>query len=178
MKNMEKSKQEETKNRGIKNYFILGIIFLVTIFVTLYFCNWYNVYNEYAMETPVIRGTLFELIPDEIDHYIQENPTAILYFCTSKSLDCRNYEADLKKIVEKKELQDAIVYVNLTDVSLSSFTKTFNHSYPYKISLKNNYPAIVMFEDGKIRAILQGEKKKKLTISKTKQFIELNMIGE
>ena len=178
MRNIEKRKQEEIQKKSIKNYFILAILFLATIFITLYFCNWYNVYSEYAMETPIIRGTLFELIPDEIDHYIQENPTTVLYLCTSKSLDCRNYESALKKVVEKKELQDSIVYVNLTDVSLSRFTNFFNDSYPYKISLKNNYPAIVMFEEGKVRAILQGENKEKLTISKTKQFIELNKIGE
>ena len=178
MKNKKNLKSNDAQKKGIKNYFILIVIFLVVIFVTLYFCNWYNVYNEYAMETPVIRGTLFELIPDEIDHYVQENPTTILYLCTSKSLECRNYESDLKKIVEKRELQDDIVYVNLTDVSLSQFTHSFNESYPYKISLKNNYPAIVMFEDGKVRAVLQGDGEEKLTIAKTRQFIELNKIGE
>ena len=85
MKNKKNLKSNDEQKKGIKNYFILIAIFLVVIFITLYFCNWYNVYNEYAMETPVIRGTLFELIPDEIDHYVQENPTTILYLCTSKS---------------------------------------------------------------------------------------------
>ena len=47
-----------------------------------------------------------------------------------------------------------------------------------KVKLTKNYPAIVLFEDNEIKYILQGKKEEPLTITKTKQFIDLNKIGE
>ena len=60
----------------------------------------------------------------------------------------------------------------------NTIVKNFNTKYNFKIALTTNYPAIVIFEDGKIVSILQGTTDEELTISKTKQFIEINKIGE
>ena len=171
---MEKT---ELRKIPIKNYIILGVIFIIGIAIIGYLCNWYKVYDEYQRETPVIRGTLSEITAEEINHYVLDNPTTIFYMCTSKDFSCRNYEKDLKKLIESKELQNNIIYVNLTNVDINSFVDDFNNTYNYKKKLTTNYPALVIFEDGKIISILQGNKEKKLTVSKTKQFIELNNIG-
>ena len=52
----------------------------------------------------------------------------------------------------------------------------FNTQYPYRISLTENYPALVVFEDGEIRGILQERKNERLSISETEQFIEMQQI--
>ena len=174
--NEKKEKQESKKT--IKNYIILVIIFALGIGIILYLCNWYQVYDDYQKQTPVIRGTLSEITSEELEHYVMENPTTIIYMCTSSNMNCRNYEKDLKKLVEQNNLQDAIVYLNLSDVDSKSFIEMFNTKYPYKVKLTENYPALVMIEDGKVRNLLQGKEEEKLTISKTKQFIEINKIGE
>ena len=82
-----------TKKR-IKNFIILGAIFLLGIGLTLYICNCYQVYDEYQKQTPVIRGTLSEITSEELDHYLMENPTTTIYMCTSSSDTCRNYEKE------------------------------------------------------------------------------------
>ena len=107
-----------------------------------------------------------------------ENPTSVIYMCTASDESCRDYERDLKRLVEKKELQERIIYVNLSDVDSFEFVDKFNARYPYRVSLKQNYPAFVAFEDGEIRSILQADKNDELTISETEQFIELNQIEE
>ena len=169
--------KKELKKIPIKNYIILGIIFIIGIAIIGYSCNWYKIYDEYQRETPVIRGTLSEITSEEIDHYILDNPTTIFYMCTSQDFDCSNYEKDLKKLIESKELQNNIIYVNLSNVDINSFVENFNNTYKYKKKLTTNYPALVIFEDGEVSSILQGSNDKKLTVSKTKQFIELNNIG-
>lgn len=166
------------KKEKIKKYLILLLIFVAGIGITLYLCNLYHVYDEYQKQTPVIRGTLSEITSEELDHYLQENPTSVLYLCTSSETVCRNFEKEFKKLIEKQSLQEYIVYLNLSDVNQSEFVQKFNETYPSKKELTTNYPALIYIEDGKLKHLIQGSKNKPLTITKTKQFIELNSIGE
>ena len=163
---------------SIKNYFILAIIFTIGIIITLYLCNVYNVYEESKLQIPVIRGTLSEIKPEELEHYISENPTAIIYMCVASDEGCRTYEKNLKKLVKREELQEKLVYLNLSETNSKEFIDSLNNKYQYKIKVTDNYPVIVMFDDGKITNILQAKENEKLTITKTQQFIDLHIIGE
>ena len=169
---------KEKRKGGLKNYLILAAIFLAGIGVTFYLCNMYKVYDEYQKQTPVIRDTLSEITYDELEHYILENPTTVIYMCTSSEMVCRNYEKGFKKLIKSKELQDEIVYLNLSNLDQEKFIEEFNSNYNFKVKLTTYYPAIAVFEDGKITSILQGNAEEKLTVVKTKQFIEIHKIGE
>lgn len=170
------AKTEEMREIPTKNYIILAILFIAVVMLVLYLCNLYLVYDAHQRNIPVIRDTLFEIQPDEVEHYVMENPTTVFYMCTASNENCRDYEKDFKKLILKDELQSAIVYVNLSDVDQDEFADTFNAKYPYKVSLKTNYPALVVFEDGEISSLLQAASGEKLTISDTSQFIKLNKI--
>ena len=160
-------KKEETRKIGIKNYLILALIFIITTIITLYLCNVYNVYQESKKQVPVIRGVLSEITSEELEHYISENPTVMMYMCTASNQACRDYE---EKFI--------IVYLNLTDEEVNDFSNKFNSVYTKNLKLKNNYPALVIFEEGKVTHLLQAKEKEKLTITKTKQFMDLHKIGE
>ena len=175
---MKTTEKKQLRTIAIKNYFILGLIFFAATTLTLYLCDVYRVYDEEKKQVPVIRGTLSEIITEELDHYVLENPTTIIYMCTASDSKCRNYEKDLKKFVQKEELQESIVYLNLSDIDANIFVENFNNKYQFRIKLKTNYPALVIFEDGKITHLLQAKENEKLTITKTKQFIELHRKGE
>ena len=166
------------KKTKAKNYFILVLIFVLGVGITLYLSRLYHVYDEYQKETPVIRGVISEITSEELEHYLLENPTCVLYMCTSSDMTCRNFEKDFKKLIKKDNLQDDIVYLNLSDVKEDEFINKFNDTYKYRDKLTANYPALVLFEDGEVRSILQGKKDEKLTIKKTEQFIDLNDLGE
>lgn len=168
----------EEKKIPVKNYIILGLIFICGIGIALYLCDWYRVYDDYQRQTPVIRGTLSEITTEELEHYVLENPTTVFYLCTSEDMVCRNYEKDFKKYVEKEDLSDDIVYINLSNIDIQGFVDHFNEKYHYKIKLTSHYPALVIFDEGKVSGIIQGDADEKLTVSKTKQFIEINNIGE
>lgn len=171
-------KKETERKVGIKNYLILTLIFIIATIITLYLCNVYNVYEESKRQIPVIRGTLSEITSEELEHYISENPTIMMYICTASNETCRNYEQGLKKYIVREELQEAMVYLNLTEEENQNFSEQFNEKYSVSLKLKDNYPALIIFEDGKVTHLLQGKEKEKLTITKTKQFMELHKIGE
>ena len=171
-------KTEKERKIGIKNYLILALIFAITMVMTVYLCNVYSVYEDSKRQIPVIRGTLSEITCEELEHYISENPTVMLYMCTASDTLCRNYEKDLKKYVEKESLQEEIIYLNITEEEKTTYAKTFNEKYPSRFKLKNNFPALAIFEDGKVTHLLQAKENEKLTITKTKQFMDLHKIGE
>ena len=97
--------------------------------------------------------------------------------CTSNELRCRNFEKDFKKVIRRDDLKDQIVYINLSGVETEEFFNEFNDNYPYKKEL-NSYPALIVFEDGKISKILQSNTDKSLKISQAKQFLDMYKTGE
>ena len=173
---MAEAKTKKEKNL-VKNYFILAIIFLAGIGLTFYLCRWYKVYDDYKKQTPVIRGTLSqEIVYDDLEHYVLENPTSVIYMCVSNDDVCRNFEKRFAKYIVKEELTDTIVYLNLTNIEKDEFINKFNEKYQFKTNLTGNYPAFVIFKDGKVDSVLQGSSDSEVTLSKVKNFLELNEI--
>lgn len=173
---MEKSNIKDKKR--FKNYIILIIIFILCWGLTLYLCEWYKVYNDYEKQTPVIRGTLSEITYEDLDHYVVDVPSVIVYICTSYDDNCRNFEKNFKKYVNKKDLNDSIVYLNITNIDKQQFINDFNNKYNYKGKLTGNYPAFVSFKDGKINSVLQATDNKNLSLSKVDSFLDLNNYEE
>ena len=87
----------DEKKIAMKNYIIIILIFVATIGLTLYFCSCYRVYSESKKEIPIIRGTLSEITSEDLDHYIMENQSTVIYVCTASDPTCRNYEKNFKK---------------------------------------------------------------------------------
>ncbi len=174
---MREMKKDNSK-RKFHNYLILIAIFIVCIVFVLYVCEIYKINDEEKKKTPVINGVLLEIFKEDLEHYILDNPTSIIYMCTANEDQCRNFEKDFKKLLQKKDYRNQIIYLNLTSVDQDEFVDSFNNRYSYKVKLTKNYPAFVLFEDGKIKSILQEKESKQLKISKVKQFLDLNDIGD
>ena len=174
----QKVEKTNTQKNYIKNYAILIAIFVVCFGLTIYFCKWYEVYKEYQKEIPVIRGSLLEVHSEDLEHYLVDNPNAIVYMCTSYSDICREYEKKLKRFLIKNDVTDNIVYLNLTNENMEEFLENFNKKYPYRNKLKGNFPSYVVFNNGVVENILQGSQHVPLTISKTQNFLELYLVEE
>ncbi len=169
---------EQNQKNYVKNYVILILLFGSCIFLTLYLCKWYEVYKEYEREIPVIRGVLYEITPEDLEHYVIDNSSAVIYLCTANGEECRSFEKDFKKYVQKNGISEEVVYLNLTGVDQEAFLDDFNRQYPNKHKLNGKYPAFVVFQDGKVSSILQGGKNVKITISKVQNFLEVNLLDE
>ena len=176
----EKSTTEVNKKqtKRIRNFLLLILLFITFGGLVIYCCKLYKVNEEEKMKTPIINGMLSEIYSDDLEHYILDNPTTIIYMCAANDYKCRTFEKSFKKLLHKKNYEDRIIYLNLTDVDQEKFVSEFNNKYNYRVHVSTNYPAFVLFEDGKVKSILQGKDGKTLSIEKVKQFIELNEIGE
>ena len=171
-------KNVKEKKNMVHNYLILLLICFCFIAFVFYVCKIYTIQEEEKLKIPVIRGELLEIYKDDLDHYIMDNPSSIIYVCTADDEKCRFFEKDFKKLLKKNEYMNQIIYLNLTDVDQELFLEEFNRKYNSKTKLSGNYPAFILFEDGKIKSILQGKSSKNVSTSKLKQFLEVNEIGE
>lgn len=173
-----KSRTEKENKKTIKNYILLILLFIASISLIFYLRELYKVNKAEQLKTPVIDGALLEIYETDLEHYVLDNPTTVIYMCTADNEKCRVFERDFKKLLKKKDYNDQIIYLNLTDLDQDSFVNSFNEKYKYKIKLTTDYPAFVLFEDGKIKNVLQGNDKEGLTLVKVKQFLDLNKVGE
>lgn len=171
-------KKEKLREIPTKNYLILLVIFIATFSLVYYLFRWYKVYSDYQNDIPVIRDSLPEISNEEMDHYIEENQTTVIYMCTASDTECRTFEKSFKKLIEKKSLKEYITYVNLTNTDLNNFTTNFNNNYKYKKTLTSTYPALVVFTDGEITDMIEATDKEKLSITEVDKFLKENKIGE
>ena len=121
-------KLKHEKKIPVKNYIILICLFLGTILILYFIANKYIAVSEYNKQTPIIRDTLPEIGYTEIDHYITENPSIVMYLCTASDEVCRNYEKKLKPLLVEEGLTNDITYVNLSGVDLYKFVDEFNNN--------------------------------------------------
>ena len=173
MKKDKNKEKDNKKDKLLRNYILLAIFIVIGIGLTMYFCKVYKVYDDYQKATPVIEGVLSEITPEELSHYVVDNPQMIIYMCTASDENCRYFEKDFKKYITKESLQDNIIYLNLSNTDLDQFVTDFNNTYKYKHKLKKDLPILVSFTDGKVDAILQEKNNKKLSVSKAKHFLDI-----
>lgn len=129
----------------VKNYVILGVIFVATLGLLFYFLNIYNLKQEYLSSTNVRLAFLKEIKESDLDNYISENPEFILYISNSESDEYASLENKLKKY-RKEDYMDGVTYLNSKEIS-DIFIDELNKYSTDKIS---NLPNIIIFEDNKI----------------------------
>lgn len=172
-------KKTELRKVPTKNYIIVAIIFIVSIFLVFFLRNWYRSYQDYEKTIPILKGVISEVRYNEIYNYIGDNQSVIIYMGVADDEDCRNLEVDLKKLIEKKHLKDKVVYFNITDVEdRDLLLKEFNDKYAKKDKVYS-YPAIILIEDGRIIDFKSKNANNNLLISDIEQILdEYEVLGD
>lgn len=120
-----------------KNYFILGIILIISCILVYYINAWYSLYQyEKRGNSPIT--TYMEIINyNEVENYIAENSDAIIYVSKSNNLKIRKFEEDNEKLFKKLELNYNILYMDAKDVNKDLKIKYNVNKYPTILFFKN-----------------------------------------
>lgn len=120
-----------------KNYFILGIILIISCILVYYINAWYSLYQyEKRGNSPIT--TYMEIINyNEVENYIAENSDAIIYVSKSNNLKIRKFEEDNEKLFKKLELNYNILYMDAKDVNKDLKIKYNVKEYPTILFFKN-----------------------------------------
>ena len=176
-----KNEIEKTEERIIKpkNYLILALIFLATLGLVIGLRDWYNAYRAYELKTSVLKDKLTEVTLTELDTYIAENTDAIIYIEVTEDENSREVANDLVNVIKKRELTGEVVYLSLSSVEdKDSFFNEFNQKYAVDEKL-GNYPALVIFKEGRVEDFVSRTDKQSLNIGDIEQlFDEYEVEGE
>lgn len=120
-----------------KNYFILGIILIISCILVYYINAWYSLY-QYKKRGNSPITTYMEIINyNEVENYIAENSDAIIYVSKSNNLKIRKFEEDNEKLFKKLELNYNILYMDAKDVNKDLKIKYNVNEYPTILFFKN-----------------------------------------
>jgi hypothetical protein len=166
---MEKRKIEK------KNYFILAVILVVTIFLLFYSRSWYRAYKEHQLSTPIIDGYLNEVTYEELPTYISDNKDAVIYVTKSDVEKIREFEVNLKPTVEEYNLKDIMVYLNL--YGHENYEKDIKDLFDID-DVNEAVPIVVVYKDGEVSDYVSWSPLEKLTSDKIIELLEKNQMIE
>ena len=148
------------KEVPMKNYFILALIFLVTVIGVFYAREWYNTSKEYYAQNSVMTKVVREIRSEEISNYTLENQKFVLYVASGKNVELKDFEDELKNLIQDMDLVDSVLYMNLDGVNTGSFYDLLKNNYSSNAKLKNQIvssdSSLYLFTDGKIVNVLNN----------------------
>ena len=141
-----------------KNYIILAVVLILTIIAVIYLFMWNRVYKKNKLQTPILDKYLLVINYNELNNYIVENKNAVIYTSALNNVEIRNFEEKFKNIIEKNNLNNKILYLDLTkELQDKNTIKEINKKYNNEIT---KVPSILIFKDGNLDSIynIQDEK--------------------
>ena len=154
-----------------KNYIKLFLILFFSLIVCTIIFIIYNNWNN--NDLPILRNKVSEIEVNDVDNYISENETVLLYFGVVKDENSEKIEKEMLDMIDKDNVD--FVYVNITNLkNKKSYFNSFNEKYSDG-KMITNYPAFVYIENEKIVDIIQRDDRY-LEIEDVENFIKINKI--
>lgn len=133
---------KKEKEIPFKNYIILAVILIFTILLVVYLFNWQSIYQKNKLQEPILDKYLMVINYNELDDYLVENKEAIVYVSVLNDEKIRMFENKFKNIIIKNDLNNKILYLNLTNESVE-----INKKY---LSNLSGVPTLIIFDEGKV----------------------------
>lgn len=128
-----------------KNYFILFIVIVFSLLIAFYFRNWYKAYEDSYLSKSIVGNYLFEINYKELDNYLVENQSAIIYVSKVGNEKIRNFEKKFINAINQNDLKNKILYLDL-----SNYKGDINNKYTINDMNITSVPNISVFKNGKL----------------------------
>lgn len=128
-----------------KNYFILFIVIVFSLLIAFYFRNWYKAYEDSYLSKSIVGNYLFQINYKELDNYLVENQSAIIYVSKVGNEKIRNFEKKFINAINQNDLKNKILYLDL-----SNYKGDTNNKYTINDMNITSVPNISVFKNGKL----------------------------
>ena len=133
---------KKEKEIPFKNYIILAVILIFTILLVVYLFNWQSIYQKNKLQESILDKYLMVINYNELDDYLVENKEAIVYVSVLNDEKIRMIENKFKNLIIKNDLNNKVLYLNLTNESVE-----INKKYLGNLS---EVPTLIIFDEGKV----------------------------
>ena len=170
--------KEELRVIPKKNYFILGVVLLLTVLAVYYFYMWNKAYNESKINEPVLDKYMTVINYNELEDYLIENPDTIIYTSILEDKDIRSFENRFKNYIRNDKLDHDVLYMDITS-EIKSNNKKNDMMKKYSVKYANilDIPNVMVFENGKLKMIYNIQDND-YDVKKTVEFINSIKINE
>lgn len=170
--------KEELRVIPKKNYFILGVVLLLTVLAVYYFYMWNKAYNESKINEPVLDKYMTVINYNELEDYLIENPDTIVYTSILEDKDIRSFENRFKNYIRNDKLDHEVLYMDITS-EIKNSNKKNEMKKKYSVEYANilNVPNVMVFENGKLKMIYNIQDND-YDVKKTVEFINSIKMNE
>lgn len=157
-----------------KNYFIFLLMVVCTIVIVFYSCEAYKSRNINKYVSPM---NLFitEIKVDDLENYIVENSTVVIYVSDKKDDTLKEREEKFKELLTEYNIQQYFVYLDMsynTDGVIAKFEERYKDKLDYE-----KLPILIVMLDGKVVGTYNEnnyDEKKIISFLKDNEVIEIN----
>lgn len=170
--------KEELRVIPKKNYFILGVVLLLTVLAVYYFYMWNKAYNESKINEPVLDKYMTVINYNELEDYLIENPDTIIYTSILEDKDIRSFENRFKNYIRNDKLDHDVLYMDITS-EIKNTNKKNDMIKKYSVEYANilDIPNVMVFENGKLKMIYNIQDND-YDVKKTVEFINSIKMNE
>ena len=106
---------KDSRKIPLKNYIYLLLIIITSIAILYYLYLWFVEYNNEQRKNSIMNEVMQVINVNELDTYLIENKNAVIYISRTNDKDIRKYEKKLKKLIEKENITNKILYMDVTN---------------------------------------------------------------
>ena len=146
---MEKEKKE-LREIPKKNYLIVLVVSILVVVLTLYVRSFYISYTSYNIDSSIfVSKSINQINFDDIDYAVNETTDSVIFISYNGEKEISNMERKLYREIEKKNLNDRIIYLNVTEyLENNKYVEMLRNKYP-KLSVDiNKAPMFIYVKDG------------------------------
>ena len=130
------------KRIPVKNYFILAFMVVITVMLTFVAADFYN---NVLRKTTSIYKYANRLKAGEVDEYLDENSSVIIYVADKYDLTKEEIENALESKIIEHNLYNNFVYIDKREFN-QKLVDLFNNKYQIKIEV-DRIPTIMIYSD-------------------------------
>ena len=147
-------KREAFREIPVKNYIILGVVLFITMLILYYFYCWVDVYKESKINIPIMDKYMSVINYNELDNYIVENPDTIIYVSVLEDEKIRGFEKEFKNKYKNKEIENEVLYMNITDdIKDMDIRDEMVSKYSINSLDMTDVPSLLVFNNGELSSI-------------------------
>lgn len=138
----------------VKNYILLAFLVVATVALTYYCCKFYTEHYRNSYLT-VMLPFITEIKEDDIENYVLENPTVVLYISDKLDSSLEEEEVEIKNVLTEQNIHQYFVYLDISNDKENSL-KSFQEDYHITLNYEK-LPILVAFSDGQVTEIYNEE---------------------
>ena len=155
-------KKEKKELRVIpkKNYFIVLIVSVLVVVLTLYVRSFYISYVSINLDSSVfVSKSINQINFDDIDYAVNETTDSVLFISYNGRKDIASMERKLYKEIEKNNLNDRIIYLNVSEyLENGKYLEMLRNKYPNLSVDINKAPMFIYIKDGECVEVIDSSK--------------------